>query len=87
MSLTNKAPEPQCLKAVGLDDLAKRRLTTTLNDALDQGLEIIIGIRFKDEHIGLKVDRSGLRVSSRVRWHGLGAVVLAITGYLASLIY
>lgn len=87
MSLTNKTTEPQCLKTVGLDDLAKRRLTTKLNDALDQGLEIIIGLRFKDEHIGLKVDRSGLRVSSRIRWHGLGAIIVAITGYLASLIY
>ena len=84
--LKDEHPEAQSLEKIALDDLAKSRLTSRINDALNDGLKIIVGITYKDEHIGLKADRTGLKISSKIKWRGLGVIILAIGGYLASLI-
>ena len=71
------------LELVSLDDLARERLSSTTNESINQ-LELFLVIRYKDEHLAVKADKDGIHLNSKVRFRGLGALLIGLGGILAT---
>ena len=65
--------------SVSIDDLARERLSSQLNDTINK-LKLYLVLQYKDEHIAIKADKYGVHLNSKVRFRGLGTVLMVVGG-------
>lgn len=67
-------------KPVSIDELARERLSSKNQKAINNILLLVI--QYNDEHVGIKADNSGIQINSKIRFRGLGMILLGIGGTL-----